>query len=248
MKKHLKWIVPVICIVLAAAIGGGYSIIKNNRVPTEIRYTESVSLINHSDPREVVGSKKYVFVGYVEEIHDFILEKDSRDFPELIINYGDATTECVVKVIKNLKGNLIEGEAFSFYKGGGVAESREYIELSRNDFIPEVGKYYIFTGYAHECGTVTGGGENGTIELEVGIDESNFEQSEIYQKYVDAVANQIAPPIADIIMDYRAKNDVDYGDGSYNAALYEKDLIIQAELDEKFQTQLAEHEKSKTDN
>ena len=247
MKKNFKWMIPVICIVLAVVIGGGYLIIKNNRVPTEIRYTESVSLINFGDPREVVGSQKYVFVGYVEEIHDYILEKDSRDFPELIINYGDAITECVVKVIKNLKGNLIEGETFSFYKDGGVVESREYIELPRNDFIPEVGKYYIFTGYAHECGTVTGGGENGTIELEDGIDESNLEQSENYQKYVDAVANQIPSPIADIIMDYRAKNDVDYGDGSYNAQLYEKELIIRAELDEKFQAQLAEHEKNKTD-
>lgn len=248
MKKHLKWLIPVISVVLIAVIGtGGYFIWRNTRVPTEIKYYSTSSLIDQSDLRQVVGVKNYVFVGYVKEIHDYMTEKNSREFPQVIVDCDEPMTECVVEVIKNIKGNLTEGTTFSFYKGGGVVDSREYIELYENDLMPEVGKYYVFSGYAHEDGTVTGGGVNGTIELEEGITADNLAQSENYKKYVDAVANEILPYIPDIVPRYLATIDRNYGDASYNAQVYQEELKKQAEADKRYQEQLVEFEKERAE-
>lgn len=225
MKKHLKWIIPVICIVIVSSIVGGASLyFKKNHLPNKIEYIHSNTTINTDDPREIVGSQRYVFVGFVEETHDYFMEKDTREFPEIIKNYNDSTTECRVKTVKNIKGNLTENITFSFFKDGGISEDRKSIQLYENDLIPEVGKYYIFTGYAHEDGTVTGGGPNGTIELESGITAENLENSKLYQKYVDAFNNEILPSIDSGIPMYVAKEDINYDNGKYNKQLYQKSL------------------------
>lgn len=243
MKKHLKWIIPVICI---AFVIGGYFIYRYTRIPTEIIYGEpSDTDVNLDDPRELVGVKQYVFVGYVEETYDYYTEKGSRDFPEIIDYYDREWTECRVKVIKNIKGELIEGETFSFYKTGGITKDREYIWLNPNDFIPEVGKYYIFTGKAHPDGTITGGGTNGTIELESGITAETISTSEIFKKYVDAYENQILPATEDLSANrkttpnetvrYYGKADKNYGDGSRNAEIYNKQKAITGGYGEKIE-------------
>lgn len=243
MKKHLKWIIPSLCIVLAAAFVGGYYIWKSKQLPTKISYIHSDSPINRDDPREVVGAQSYVFVGYVEETHDYMTEKGNREFPKPVTDSVLGNTECVVKVIKSIKGNIVPDTVFSFYKVGGVSEDGKCIDLFENDVIPEAGKYYIFTGFAHEDGTVTGGGENGTIEIEEGIDGNNLVESEIYQKYVDAYRNQI------LLKDYNfpryfAQADANYGDGSYNEKLREEYSIYLAGISKRSDEQMAGYEKS----
>lgn len=228
MKKHLKWIIPVICIVCSVTITSIIFQKKHRKIPTEIQYIHAVSMINFYDPREVVGEKDYVFIGIVEETHDYFTEKDKREFPASVTDYNRPITECNVKVIKNIKGTLKEGISFPFYKGGGVSKDYKYIVLYENDFIPEIGKYYIFTGYAHEDGTVTGGGPNGTVALEDGITAENLESSKLYQEYVDAYENQILPKYS-IGYSYLAKNDVNFGNGEYNQKLYQKELKEEAE-------------------
>lgn len=223
MKKHFKWIIPVITVVLVGSIGCGYFILKSNKIPTEIKYIHANTAYNPNDPKEVIGSQAYVFVGFIEETHDYMTEKDTREFPERIKKKDLPRTECVVKVIKNIKGELTEGVSFSFYKGGGISENRKYIELYENDLIPEVDKYYIFTGYAHEDGTVTGGGPNGTIELEEGINAENLESSKLYQEYIDAAENQVSFG-KNLYTEFLAKNDKNYGDGSHNAKIQQKVL------------------------
>ena len=231
MKKHIKWIIPVICIVLVSSILGGYLFLKSDKTPTEIKYVHTNTDYNPDDPREVIGSQAYVFVGFVEETHDYMTEKDTREFPERTKKNDLPTTECIVKVIKNIKGELTEGVSFSFYKGGGISEDGKYIELCYNDLTPEVGKYYIFTGYAHEDGTVTGGGENGTIELESGINAENLDSSKIYLEYVDAAKNQVSFG-KNLYTEFLAKTDKNYGDGSHNAEIQQELLKQQAESEE----------------
>ncbi len=221
MKKHTKKILSVICIALVVTLLGGYVAWKNY-IPTEIQYMMSGdTTVNLGDPREVVGVSDYVFVGYVQEIHDYHTEKSSRDFPEIVSYYQLPFTECQVKIVASIKGELEEGNEFSFYKVGGIVESRSCILLLEKDIMPEQGKYYIFTGLAHADGTMTGGGTNGTIELEAGIDESNIEESKIYQTYLDAYENQIPPDIESSYPDFLCTADKNYDDGTYNAELYE---------------------------
>lgn len=221
MKKTTKIVLSTICIVLAVVMIGGYVAWKNY-IPTRIEYMISDTTVNLNDPREVVGVKEYVFVGYVHELYDFCTQKSSREFPEIVDYYEIPFTECQVKIVAGIKGNLKEGSEFSFYKVGGIVPSRTCIFLDEGDIMPEKGKYYIFTGVAHADGTMTGGGTNGTIELEEGIDESNLEQSEIYQTYLDAYENQIPPYGKDVSPVYLCTADVNYGDGTYNAELYKE--------------------------
>lgn len=235
MKKNLKIIIPVLCFVITIGAAIGYHSWRTH-IPTEIAYIHCDTLYNPYNPREVIGSQAYVFVGFVEETHDYMTEKYKREFPEIIKKSDRPKTECKVKVIKNIKGNLQEGASFSFYKGGGITVDRQYIELYNNDLIPKVGKYYIFTGYAHEDGTVTGGGPNGTIELESDITAENLESSKLYQEYVDAAENQVSFG-KDLLTEFLAKADKNYGDGSHNVQIKNEILKEKAEK--------AEQEKAK---
>lgn len=222
MKKVVKKVLCTICVALAVVLIGGYVAWKNY-IPTKIEYMMSGDTsVNLSDPREVVGVKDYVFVGYVQETYDYYTQKSSHEFPEIVDYYDMPFTECQVKIVASIKGDLKEGDDFSFYKVGGITQSRNCILLNEKDIMPEKGKYYIFSGLAHADGTMTGGGTNGTIELEPGINESNIEQSEIYQIYLDAYENQILPRSQSSYPDFLCTADENYGDGTYNAELYEE--------------------------
>ena len=231
MKKNLKIIIPILCFVIAIGAAIGYHSWRTH-IPTEIAYIHSDIAHNTDNPRENVGVQPYVFVGFVEETHDYMMEKYKREFPEIIKEDERPTTECKVKVIRNIKGNLQEGVSFSFYKGGGISEDRKYIVMHEHDLIPESGKYYIFMGFAHEDGTITGGGPNGTIELESDINADNLESSKLYQEYVDDVENQILPSHPISVTKFLAKADKNYGDGSYNQQIYQEILKEEAEKNE----------------
>ncbi len=227
MNKITK-IISIVSVVALVICMGGFAFWQKH-IPTRIeRYDSAVYLINHDNPQEVVGIKQYVFVARIIEVHDYYTEKKSRDFPDVIDYFDKPFTECRLEIIKNIKGSLIENSEISFYKGGGVNSTRTSIMLYQNDIMPEQDKYYIFMGMAHPDGTMTGGGTNGTIALEDGIDKNNLESSAIYQKYVDAYNNQIEPSY-NKDFEYYAKADIHYNNGTTNAQLYEKSLKAKKE-------------------
>lgn len=222
MKKTVTIIIAVFCVLVATLSVVAYKNGSLQKTPKEISYITNDSSINTNDPRKVVGIKTYVFVGLVEDTYDYFQTKQSHDFPQVIKDYEHmAFTECVVKAVKNIKGNLKEGESFSFYKVGGTSMDGKTIELCENDLIPEKGKYYIFTGIAHKDGTLTGGGENGTIALENEINADNLADSQVYNKYVKAYEEQKTFENSTNVP-YLAKNDVNYKNGEYNLSLFEK--------------------------
>ena len=135
MKKHIKKIVTIICVVFTVITIGAYVAWKNY-IPTEIEYmTSGDTDVNLSDPREVVGTKDYVFVGYVQETYDYYTEKSSHKFPEIVDYYDMPFTECQVKIVASIKGNLEVGKEFSFYKVAfGVTKLHLALQLS----------YYIY--------------------------------------------------------------------------------------------------------
>lgn len=229
MKKHKKMLI-VLSFILAVFII--LFIIWQNHTPTKITYLSEVSssdtAINWSDPREAVGVSDYVFMAYVEEIYDYNSEKFTRDFPEIIDYNSTVYTECKVKVISNIKGCLEEGTEFSLYKWGGINDLRTSYLLHDNDKVPETDTYYIFAGKCYPDGTMLVGGAEQTIKLEDGIDSTNFEQSETYQKYVDAYKNQITTHADNY--HYLCTADVNYGDGTHNAEIFSAYLDWKEEM------------------
>ncbi|MDE5994772.1 MAG: hypothetical protein K2G60_04585 [Oscillospiraceae bacterium] len=230
MKKFLKVISVVFAVLILGT--GSYYLWRITLAPKEIMYYSSQVGYNCYDPRENIGYHPYVFVGFVEKTHDYMTERFKRKFPEIIKESDSPWTECNVKVIKNIKGNLIEGITFPLYKDGGLSgRIPMYIEMETGDLIPESGKYYIFIARALIDGTVTVGGLKDAIELESGITDDNLESSPIYQEYVDAAENEIKYYL--LFNKYLAKVDKDFGDGSYNQQIYQEILKEEAERKER---------------
>ena len=96
--------------------------------PTKVKYLSEISAsdtaINSNDLREIVGTSTYVFIGYVEETHDYNSKKYFRHYPKIIDYNGMPYTECKLRVVESIKGGLVDDTTFSIYKFGGVAWSR----------------------------------------------------------------------------------------------------------------------------
>ena len=192
--------------------------------PTKVKYLSEISAsdtaINSNDLREIVGTSTYVFIGYVEETHDYNSKKYFRHYPKIIDYNGMPYTECKLRVVESIKGGLVDDTTFSIYKFGGVVWSRTCVLMDDDDMLPEKGKYYLFAGNCYADGTMIVGGKNKTALLEDGINETNYENSTVYKKYIEACKNQITknatPPY------YLCGADANYGDGTHNAEIYEE--------------------------
>lgn len=231
MKKYSKLIIIIAVLCITAVVGTGL-IWQNKHIPTKIVYHSKADTdVNFDDPREAVGSSRYVFIGKIEETYDYYVNKASRKFPEIADYFGGEFTECRIKIVDAIKGDLTVGNTFSYYKVGGITENRACIALEEGDILPETGKYYLFTGIAHADGTMTGGV---TIQLEDGITEDNLNESKIYQEYVDGFNNQILPKTKGLYPDFLCTADKNFGDGSYNAELYSEYVKKTEELDREY--------------
>ncbi len=209
--KRLIAVAAVICIFAVAAV------VYENRQPT-VSYIVGNYAIDINDPAQVVGSKDYVFVCEVLEVKDCNTQLSEDELPDLITEADTPMTRCVVKVLKNIKGNLKAGETVTFYKDCGLSRNGRVFHIYENDLMPQKDNIYIFTGYGQYDGTLTGGGENGTIW--VCNSGEKYEETEVYKEYVEYVKNQVAPPIE--YPHYLAYADVNFGDGSINKKIYEE--------------------------
>ncbi len=220
-KRKLFIIFTVIVLVVSILFVAWF-----NYKPTKITYFKGCieSAIDINNLQELIGVNDYVFVGYVEEIYDYNHDRFFHKFPKIIDYYGGPFTECRVTVTECIKGNIPVGETLSYYKVGGVTWLRTsiylHVEEGNVDYYPEEGKYYIFRGMAHPDGTITGGGTFSTDLLEDGINTTNYKQSKVYQKWLDAYENQIIKDYDDY--KFLCSADADYDDGTYNAEIFEE--------------------------
>lgn len=205
MKR--KWIAVISsCLVLALAVTG--VVVYWNRTPAYATIYED-SMADLSDPTVLAGLKDYIFVGKVLETHDYQKEKLLRRFPDGAVDEG-LWTECVVRVVKNMKGSLPEGQSLSLYKAGGYTKDLSAYNLYQNDLIPEEGGLYIFTGNATADGLLACGGNYATVALEQTVAEDAVETSPLYQQYCGYIADQTAPRLD--YVHYVAAADPGYSD------------------------------------
>ena len=194
MKKNIKallWRIVVISVVVVVALPVGYYVFRRFVPPTRALYSRSDYACNPYNIPERVGSFPYVFVAYVEETYDMHTTKFYRRFPDYLFDLNEATTECTLRVLKNIQGELRTDITITYYKSIGINVTLSYLVLENGDVLPEKGKTYIFLGSAREDNTFGGGGPNSTVELEKGITVENLEESEVYQKFVEACKNPI---------------------------------------------------------
>lgn len=186
MKKHFKWIIPVLCITLILT---GTGVWWSHHIPKKT--AEYISEIEYPEGENTVSWSDCVFVGYVEETHDYFSERRTREFPEVYKNSEFAMTECVVRVIKNIKGDLKEGETYSVYKNGGISKYRLCLEMEYGEKLPESGKYYVICAFIKDDGRLSCYLYDAMAELEAGINKNNITDSEVYKEYLSEYEDSV---------------------------------------------------------
>ncbi|HHW89280.1 MAG TPA: hypothetical protein GX745_00020 [Clostridiales bacterium] len=149
--------------------------INNDTLPVESVLVAYAYNIN--DLTIKVGEADYVFVG---EVKDYIKTK---------YNYVDETprTFYSVRVIENIKGELIQDQDIEVRKTGGIDKKGKKILVYQSDYLPKFDRYYIFSVYANPKGFITAVGPNSSILLQ---DKENYQDSEEYKKIIKAYQNQ----------------------------------------------------------
>ena len=153
-----------------------------------INYLHGNFSVDVDNPREIVGDADYYFVARVESIdgteyrHAVTIETEDG-FKEVSSPYTNYT----ITIIQNLKGLLVQDVPISILKSGGVNKDEKSITLYEQDFLPEIGQYYVISAYAQKDGSLLISGPNSN-ELLPDVSKSrlshdnNYEQ---YQKYFD---------------------------------------------------------------
>ncbi|MBC2100646.1 cell surface protein [Listeria booriae] len=208
MKKAV--IVKIMSVTLVIAIGVFFftinsksdeatkgETVKKEKIPTyEIRSTYTVDVDN---PEEVVGSVDYVFVGKVlEETGTSYKNKVPVEVDSDTIEYiGDAYTNYKVKVISNIKNELVTDNVIEIAKLGGIREDKSAYDVFEDDELPVQGETYIFTAFTQDDGSLLVSGANSNIRFDEKPSKVNTEKAvastEEYQEYQEAVDNQIEP-------------------------------------------------------
>lgn len=199
--NHSKKLV-VVFLAIAGLLLFLFSFIKyNNRSSENIStsilfgtYTIDINNIN-----ELVGDADYVFAGKVVSLEGYeykfpvIVENEDGNEIEQSLPYTNYT----VKVLKNIKGDLITDNSIPIQKAGGLSQDGSQYVVYEEDELPEVGSSYIFMAYVQEDGSIlaTGPKSNEKINMMVKANgftsEDSILKSDEYLKTVDAMKNQV---------------------------------------------------------
>lgn len=199
MKKNqqlVKWTIclSVIALLLAALCGGCAKKAEEPKISYEdlpVSYMEADFFNDPSDIRQAVGVVDYVFVGKVEaEVETrYLMGSPVYDMEtgELVPD-GDPRTVYTVRVLENIKGELITDEPIEVVKGGGVTLNKRYIRLFYSDAMPEPGKSYIFSAFTQENGDLLVIGPRSNVELPDGGEDQT-----LIDEYRTAYENEVIP-------------------------------------------------------
>ena len=171
-------------------------------IPTEYIYIYiyiyGIYTIDVYNPYELVGDTQYVFVATIEEAH-----MEYRDPVGKENEFGIKVTLTVpytsytVKILENIKGELIIDKPIPLLKRGGITEDRKAYFIFEDDFLPKVGETVIFLAYASRDGSLLVSGPNSTHKIGTATlnNSSDFikaiKESPEYKKILHAYENQI---------------------------------------------------------
>ncbi|HHW89279.1 MAG TPA: hypothetical protein GX745_00015 [Clostridiales bacterium] len=149
--------------------------INNDSLPIEevrVSYAFDVSKLANK-----VGGSDYVFIG---EVKDYIRTE---------YGFFDETprTFYSVRVVENIKGELIQDQDIELRKTGGIDKKGKKFILYDYDYLPKLNNYYIFSVLTQSNGGIEASGKNSSILIK---DKENYQDSEEYKNIIDAYLNQ----------------------------------------------------------
>ncbi|MBF6673464.1 hypothetical protein [Glutamicibacter sp. FBE19] len=192
--KRINYRLAVECFFLAAApsvaacSSGGVTAADPGSLPVAEKHGSFA--VDVEKPAATVGDADYVFVGKVESkvgttYKDPVAIETENGTKEI----ADPYTDYKIKVLRNIKGELVSDRAIPVQKSGGVDKEQKYVVLYEDDVLPEVGSTYVFLAYAQEDGSLLVSGLNSSLEIETGT-EMELGKSKVVQAYGEAMKNQ----------------------------------------------------------
>lgn len=208
MKKSKKIIVVTLCIVASLivvfALGRlSFGIFKDKLESNIFPLKDPISVINTeyerndgiivdwvynpNDLKQLTGFADYVFVAEVTEVIGTgytgvemysAFRYDSYPF-----------TRYKIRVLENIKGELITNKDIPLTKHDGVYFFGEKVSLYQEDMLPDVGECYIFLCNCDEDGELNIGSFAGHSDIYLCKGDEYTGQEELVELYRDAVAN-----------------------------------------------------------
>lgn len=149
-------------------------IIGTDELKSEYYFASFV--INTDELSEVTTFAKYIFVGTVEEYLKTEYSPESDD--EIFTYYS-------VKVLENVKGELVQDRNIEVKKAGGITKNQDAFLLCVGDILPAVGGTYIFAAVMFESdGSIYCFGPNTVRQIE---NADDYKNDSTYISYVDAM-------------------------------------------------------------
>lgn len=125
---------------------------------------------NPDDINQLVYSQQYVFVGRVEE---YIGAKYTGEHRE------DVKSIYSVKVLENLKGELITSDNIMLETMGGLVKDTDMFVVYEEFALPAVGETYVFSAFNCE----------GDLLCHSAYVGSDYKNGNVYKEFVDACDN-----------------------------------------------------------
>lgn len=154
-------------------------------------YTRSVACVDWifdiGDKEKVVGFHDYVFVGAVKKVVG--TGYSDVDFSDGLRMFSQPYTRYEVKVIENLKGELVTDRDIPLTKHDGAYLFGKRVSMMAGDNLPDVGECYIFICRADEDGELNIGSFSSFCDIYLCKVEEYTGQEAKIEIYRDAVRN-----------------------------------------------------------
>ena len=204
MKKIIKFIVTiaVVLVVLFAGASLSMDFIEKKLESKIFPLKDSISVINTeyqrivacvdwafdvSDKRKVVGFHDYIFVGEVKKVVG--TGYTDVDFSDGMRMFSQPYTQYEIRVIENLKGELVTDRDIPLTKHDGTYPFSKSVSMMEGDTLPDVGECYIFICITDENGELNIGNFSSFCDIYLCKAEEYTGEEIAIEVYRDAVEN-----------------------------------------------------------
>ncbi len=142
---------------------------------------------NINDKRKVAGFHDYIFVGEVKKVIG--TGYSDVDFSDGLRMFSQPYTQYEIRVIENLKGELITDEDIPLTKHDGAYLFGKRVSMMEGDNLPGVGECYIFICSADEKGELNIGSFSSFCDIYLCKAEDYTGNEALIEIYRDAVEN-----------------------------------------------------------
>ena len=204
MKKLIKSIVivAIVLVVLFAGVNLSMDFLEKKLESKIFPLKDPIGVINAeyqrtvacvdwafdvSDKRKVVGFHDYVFVGEVKRVVG--TGYTDVDFSDGLRMFSQPYTQYEIRVIENLKGELVTDRDIPLTKHDGAYYFGKRVSMMEGDKLPDVGECYIFICTAGEEGELYIGNFSSFCDIYLCTAEEYTGKETLIDIYRDAVEN-----------------------------------------------------------